>query len=340
MTLRAATALIGAYDSDVGVLPGRTPTELCAEVIRGAVADAGLTLNDVDGLISAGLVDTVVLAMADCLRSGLSREQAMKLQASTGHPDFEQPYGPTVPAYYALVAQAHMARYGTTSEQLARVAVDARAHAVRNPAAQMREAITVEDVLTSRPIADPLRLLDCSLVSDGGAAVVLTSAERARQHGAAPVWCLGFGEGHGHEHISQAADLTTSAARTSGEAACAMAGVGPTDIDFAQIYDCFTPTVLVQLEDLGFCEKGEGGRFLEHVGTGPGAPMPVNTHGGMLSHCHPGNPGAMFGLTEAIFQLRGSAGERQLPRADIGLVHAQGGILSSHATLVLGREAS
>ena len=386
MGLRAASALVGAYDTAVGVVPELTPTELCAEAILGALADAGIEPTAVDGLITcnsmaqpvlyhaeamaeylqlfptmcmtlatgggttvsslqhaaaaihAGVVDTVVLAMADSLRSGLSREQALLLQSATGHPDFEQPYGLTVPGYYALIAQAHMARFGTRPEHLARVATDTREHAAGNPTAQKRELISVDDVLASRPIADPLRLLDCSLVSDGGAAVVLTRADRAAHLRHRPVYCLGFGEAHSHEHISQAKDLTTSAARESGAGAFAMAGLGARDMAFAQLYDCFTPTVLIELEDLGFCDKGEGGAYLASEGMGPGARLPVNTHGGMLSHCHPGNPGAMFALTEAVRQLRGDCAERQVANACAGLVHAQGGIMSSHATLVLGTE--
>ena len=288
--------------------------------------------------IATGMAETVVISMADCLRSGLSREQALLVQSSTGHPEFEQPYGLTVPGYYALIARAHMAEYGTTEADFAEVAVSCRAHATRNPAAQKREAITVDDVLGSRMIADPLHLLDCSLVSDGGAAVVLTSAERARDLCDNPVYLLGAGEGHRHEHISQAACLTESAAREAGERAYAMAGIGPADVDFAQLYDCFTPTVLIELEDLGFCDKGEGGAFLRSGATRPGGTLPVNTHGGLLSHCHPGNPGSMFALTESVLQLRRTAGERQVPGAEVGLVHAQGGIMSSHTALVLGRE--
>ena len=386
-SLRGRIAIVGAADTEVGVVPGRSPTELCVEAALGALADAGIGKDQVDGLITCnafaepimyhaeaiaeylqifprlcmsvntgggttfsvlqhaaaaivtGVADTILVSMADCLRSFMSREQAMLVQSSTGHPQFEQPYGPTVPAYYALIGQAHMAQFGTTPEQFAEVAVSCRAHAARNPTAQMREPITVEDVLASRMIADPLHLLDCSLVSDGGAAVLLTSAERARVFQHHPVYLLGMGEGHSDEHISQAADLTTSAARVSGERAYAMAGLGPDDIDFAQLYDCFTPTVLVELEDLGFCAKGEGGDFLQSGATRPGGPLPVNTHGGMLSHCHPGNPGAMFALTETVWQLRHTAGERQVANADTALVHAQGGIMSSHATLILGREA-
>jgi acetyl-CoA acetyltransferase len=384
--LRGQVAIVGIADTEVGELPGRTPMELCVEAARAAVADAGLGLADVDGLLTCnamaqpmlyhaeamaeylqifpryclalgaggaasfsiihhaasaivtGMADTVVVAMADCMRTGLTRDQAMLVQASTGHPEFEQPYGLTVPAYYALIAAAHMAEYGTTPEQLAGIAVAARAHACRNPAAQMREPLTVEDVLASRLIADPLRLLDCSLVSDGGSAIVLTSAERARDLPHAPVYVLGAGEGHSHEHITAARSLTTSAAREAGERAYAMAGLGPADMDFAQLYDCFTPTVLVELEDLGFCAKGEGGAFVDTGALLPGGALPVNTHGGLLSHSHPGNPGSMFALTESVLQLRHAAGERQVPDAQAGLVHAQGGIMSSHAALILGRD--
>jgi acetyl-CoA acetyltransferase len=195
-------------------------------------------------------------------------------------------------------------------------------------------------VLASRLVADPLHLLDCSLVSDGGAAIVVTSAARARDFPHRPVWLLGVGEGHSHEHISQARSLTTSAAVESGRRAYAMAGLGSRDVDFAQLYDCFTPVVLIELEDLGFCAKGEGGAFVAGGRIGPGGTLPVNTHGGLLSHCHPGNPGSMFALTEAVRQLRGEAGLRQLARAEVALVHGQGGILSSHCTVLLGREAA
>ena len=385
-SLRGEVAIVGVADTEGGVLPGRTPMELCVDAALAALADAGIDKTAVDGLVTCnamaqpmlyhaeamaeylqifprycisvgagggttfsilhhaasaivtGMADVVLIAMADSMRSSLTRDQAMLVQSSTGHPQFEQPYGPTVPAYYALIAQAHMATYRTTAEQLAAVAVAGRAWAGRNPAAQMREPITVEDVLASRLIADPLHLLDCSLVSDGGSAVVMTSAERARDFPHHPIYLLGAGEGHGHEHISQAHDLTTSAARESGQAAYAMAGVGPGEIDLAQLYDCFTPTVLVELEDLGFCDKGEGGAFVASGAIAPGGTLPVNTHGGLLSHCHPGNPGSMFALTESVWQLRHDAGERQVDDADIALVHAQGGIMSSHTTLILGRD--
>jgi len=385
-SLRGKAAIVGAADTEVGKLPHIGPTALCIDAARRALDDAGISKDQVDGLVTcnsmvepymyhaeamaeylqifprycisanagggttfstiqhaataivAGVCETVLVTMADCLRTGLSREQAKKMQSSTGHPEFETPYGATVPAFYALIARAHMDAYGTTPEQMAAVAVSGRRHAARNPAAQMRELITVEDVLNSRMIADPLHLLDCSLVSDGGAAIIMTSAERAAGFPHDPIYILGAGEGHSHEHISQAHSLTTSAAVESGRRAYKMAGLGPRDIDLAQLYDCFTPVVLIELEDLGFCEKGEAGAFVESGQTTLEGTLPMNTHGGMLSHCHPGNPGAMFSLTEAVTQLRRQAGARQVTGAETALVHGQGGIMSSHATLILGRE--
>jgi acetyl-CoA acetyltransferase len=295
-------------------------------------------LHHAASAIATGVCETVVIAMADSLRTGLSKEQAMAMMSSAGHPQFESPYGPTIPSFYALIARAHMETYGTTPEQLAAVAVNARRYAALNSAAQKRELISVEDVINSRLIADPLRLLDCSLVSDGGAAIVLTSAERAADFPHAPVYLLGAGEGHRHEHISQAQSLTTSAAVDSGRRAYEMAGVGPTDIDVAELYDCFTPVVLIELEDLGFCDKGAAGEFVESGALGLDGSLPTNTHGGLLSHCHPGNPGSMFALTEAVTQLRHAAENRQVKDAEVALVHAQGGIMSSHCTLILGRE--
>jgi len=387
-TLRGKVAIVGAADTQVGIVPDRSAADLCADAVLLALDDAGISKQQVDGLITcnamsqpmlyhaeamaeylqifprycmavgagggttftaihqaasaiqSGMAETVVIAMADCLRSGLTRDQAMLVQSATGHPQFEQPYGPTVPAYYALIAQAHMAQFGTLPDHFAAVAVACRAHAALNPAAQKRELISIADVLESRMIATPLHLLDCSLVSDGGAAIVMTSSERVADFAQPPVYLLGAGEGHGHEHISQARSLTTSAAVESGQRAYAMAGLGPQDMDFAQLYDCFTPTVLVELEDLGFCAKGEGGPFLDSEGIGPGSKLPVNTHGGLLSHCHPGNPGSMFALTESVWQLRHTAGDRQVANAQCGLLHAQGGIMSSHSTLILGREVN
>jgi acetyl-CoA acetyltransferase len=385
-SLRGKVAIVGAADTEVGAVPTLSATQLCVDAVCRALDDAGISKDQVDGLvtcnsmaepymyhaemiaeymqifpgycisvgagggttfsvlhhaasaIATGVCETVVIAMADSLRTGLSKEQAMAMMSSAGHPQFESPYGPTIPSFYALIARAHMETYGTTPEQLAAVAVNARRYAALNSAAQKRELISVEDVINSRLIADPLRLLDCSLVSDGGAAIVLTSAERAADFPHAPVYLLGAGEGHRHEHISQAQSLTTSAAVDSGRRAYEMAGVGPTDIDVAELYDCFTPVVLIELEDLGFCDKGAAGEFVESGALGLDGSLPTNTHGGLLSHCHPGNPGSMFALTEAVTQLRHAAENRQVKDAEVALVHAQGGIMSSHCTLILGRE--
>ena len=310
---------------------------LCITAAAGG-GTAFAVLQHAAAAIVTGVCNTVVISMADSLRTGLTREQAMVIQSSAGHKQFEIPFGPTVPAFYALIAQAHMATYGTTPEQLAAVAVACRKHAGRNPTAQMRDPISVDDVLASRLIADPLHLLDCSLVSDVGSAIVLTRADRAADFPHDPVYLLGVGEGHGHEHISQARSLTTSAAVDAGRRAYAMAGVGPGDIDVAGIYDCFTPVVLVELEDLGFCNKGEAGAFVADGELDLGGALPTNTHGGLLSHCHPGNPGSMYHLTECVTQLRRQAGDRQVADAEVALVHAQGGVMSSHCTLILGRE--
>jgi acetyl-CoA acetyltransferase len=387
-SIRGKVAIIGAADTQVGIVPHMSATQLCVDAGLRAIADAGISKDKIDGLITcnsfaepymyhaeaiaeymqifprvclsvntgggttfsvlhhaasailSGMCDTVLITMADSLKSGLSPEQAMAMQVSAGHAQFELPYGPSVPSLYALIGKAHMEKYGTTAEQFAAIAVASRKHASLNPAAQMRELITVEDVVNSRMIADPLHLLDCSLISDGGSAVILTSAERAKDFPHQPVYLLGVGEGHSHEHISQARSLTTSAAVESGRRAYEMAGLGPEDMDFAELYDCFTPTVLIELEDLGFCKKGEGGAFVDNGAIELGGKIPINTHGGLLSHCHPGNPGSMFALTEAVLQLRHQAGDRQVTGAEVALVHGQGGIMSSHTTLILGRERS
>ncbi|HKV55624.1 MAG TPA: hypothetical protein VJN94_13395 [Candidatus Binataceae bacterium] len=386
MSLRNQVAIVGVADTEVGVVPQYSATQLCVRAARLALEDAGISKDDVDGLITCaswaepylyhaemiaeymhifprycmgapagggttlaimhhaasaivtGMCNTVLISMADSQVSGLSRDKAIELMSTAGHPQFERPYGPPIPAFYALLARAHEHAYGTTAEQRAAVAVACRKHASLNPAAQMRKPITVTDVLNSRMIADPLHLLDCSLVSDGGAAFIMTSAERARDFKRKPIYLMGVGEGHSHEHVTQAVSLTTSAAKEAGERAFAMAGVTPHDVDVAELYDCFTPVVIIELEDLGFCAKGEGGRFVEGGRIELGGELPINTHGGLLSHCHPGHPGSMFSITEAVRQLRGECGSRQVTDARIALVHGQGGIMSTHCTAIFGRE--
>jgi acetyl-CoA C-acetyltransferase len=252
---------------------------------------------------------------------------------------FSGPYGMTTVGSYALVAQLHQQRFGTTSEQLAEIAVAMRHHASLNPVAKMRAPITVDDVLASRMISEPLHLLDCCIISDGGGAVVVTSAAKARDLPKRPVMILGCGEAVAHQEVGQA-HLLTTAARQSGPKAFGMAGVEHDDIDLCMIYDSFTITVLATLENLGFCKLGEGGPFVADGRIRLGGALPVNPDGGGLSSNHPGMRG-IFLVIEAARQLRGECGDRQVDGARLACVHGTGGTLGvahSGATLVLGVE--
>lgn len=249
---------------------------------------------------------------------------------------YEHPYEPAFPvSAYALAASRHMHEFGTTREQLADVAVAARAWARLNPEAFMRDPLTREDVLKSRMVADPLSVRDCCLVTDGGGAYVLVSAERARDLPRKPVYVLGNATAVWNRQISSMPDLTVTAARQSGEEAFAMAGLAPKDVDVLELYDAFTINTLLFLEDLGFCPKGEGGRFIADGAIAPGGKLPVNTNGGGLSCTHPGMYG-IFALIEAVRQLRGECGERQIRNVRTALAHGNGGMLSSQATAILG----
>ncbi|HKN97686.1 MAG TPA: acetyl-CoA acetyltransferase [Pseudonocardiaceae bacterium] len=250
---------------------------------------------------------------------------------------WERIYGVSAPpAAYALAATRHMHQYGTTGEQLAAVAVATRRWAARNPRALHRDPLTVDDVMATPYFVYPFHVLDCCLVTDAGGAVVLTSTARARDLGVPVVEVLGSAVAQSHHQISQMPDLTVTPAARSGAEAFRQAGVTPADIDVAELYDSFTYTVLVTLEDLGFCAKGEGGAFVEDLRTAPGGTFPLNTSGGGLSYTHPGMFG-MFLLVEAVRQLRGECADRQVPNARLALVNGMGGYLSSAATLVLAR---
>jgi acetyl-CoA acetyltransferase len=238
-----------------------------------------------------------------------------------------------------LAASRHMAVHGTTSEQLAQVAVETRRWAALNPRARYRDPISVEDVLGSPMQASPLHLLDCCLVTDGAGAFVMTSRERARDLPKPPVAVLGAASCGSHSMISQMPDLTTTAGAVSGPAAFAMAGVKPGDVDLLMGYDSFTITALLHLEDLGFCAKGEGGAFVGDGRLGPGGSLAMNTNGGGLSYTHPGMYG-MFLLVEAVRQLRGECGARQLDGPQVAVAHGSGGVLSTMGTVVLGTEAT
>jgi acetyl-CoA acetyltransferase len=250
---------------------------------------------------------------------------------------YEAPYGNTLVGAYAMAARRHMHEYGTTSEQLAEIAVITRRHAMLNPLAMYREPITVQDVLNSRMIADPLHLLDCCVVSDGGGAVLVTTEARARDLKQKPIFVLGSSESHTHAHISQMPDMTVTAAAVTAPRAFAEAGISPSEIDMAMIYDSFTITVLLLLEDLGFCKKGEGGAFVQEGRIALGGQLPVNTDGGGLSSNHPGMRG-IFLIIEATRQLRGQCGPRQVEGAKLAVAHGSGGLLSSQATTILGND--
>jgi acetyl-CoA acetyltransferase len=230
-----------------------------------------------------------------------------------------------------------MYQYGTTSEQLAEIAVSTRKWAMMNPLAMMRDPLTIEDVLNSPIVSSPLHMLDCCLVTDAGGAVIVTSPERAKDLKKSPVWVLGCGESHNQASIASMPDLTVTSAKKAGEAAFEMAGLTPKDIDVAELYDSFTITVLLQLEDLEFCKKGEGGAFVEGQRTAPGGDFPLNTSGGGLSFTHPGMYG-IFLLIEATRQLRGECGERQVPGAKNALCNGVGNLLSCSSTVILGRD--
>lgn len=283
--------------------------------------------------LAAGECDVALIAYGSNQRSG-----AGKLIRSSKPPTYEGPFKPVMPASaYALAAARHMHEFGTTRTQMAEVAVAARQWAQLNPRAFMRGDLSVEDVLTARMISDPLGVRDCCLVTDGAAAVVMTRADRAKDHAASPAFLLGAGSAISHRDISSMPDLTTTAAVESGLRAYAAAGVGPRNIDIVQLYDAFTINVILFLEDLGFCPKGEGGRFVESGRIAPGGSLAVNTNGGGLSYCHPGMYG-LFAIVEAADQLMGAAGARQIADAKLAIAHGNGGVLASQATVILGTE--
>jgi len=310
----------------------------CASLIAGGATPA-IMLGHAAAAIAAGQAHTVLIVTGENRATGQTRDQAVAaLATAVGHPYYEYPYGPSIPGCYAMIARRYMHEYGTTREQLAQVAVTTRRHALLHPNSHMRSPITRAEVMASKPIADPLRILDCCLISDAAGALIVTTPERAADRRRKPIWLLGVGEAHTHEHLTSAPSLTEFGATRSGAAAYAMAGLGPGHIDVAQLYDCFTIVPIIELEELGFAERGAGGAFWEAGNADIGGRLPVNTHGGMLSHAHAGAAGGMFGLIEAVAQLRGGLGPRQVEDAKTALVHNEGGVLSSHCTVILGSD--
>jgi len=288
--------------------------------------------------IDAGRCEVALVAYASRQRTRRVRTMSRDNDRSTLASQFELSYGLPAPVgHYALIAARHMYQFGTKPEQLAEVAVAARKWAQLNPKAWSRDPLTVEDVLASRMICDPLHRLDCCLITDGGGAIVVTNRARARNANSKPIRILGAGESHTHWTIAQMPDMTVSAGAVSASEAFAMAGITPSDVDVLEPYDSFTITVLLALEDLGFCAKGEGGSFVEDGRLAPGGALPALTSGGGLSYNHPGAFGLML-LIEAVRQLRGDAGDRQVPNANIGVAHGVGGFMSTASTVVLARD--
>lgn len=281
-------------------------------------------------MLDAGYLDCAVIAYGSNQRSSGGK------LSTPAHPDrWDAPYNPLYPlSFYALAAARHMHQYGTTREQLAEVAVSARAWANTNPEAFAKGPLSIKDVLSSRMISTPISARDCCLVTDGAAALVLTRTDRARHAPKPPVPVLGAAVATWYNSIAQAPDVTITAAAESGPRALAMAGLTPADIDMVQLYDAFTINTILFLEDLGFCLKGEGGQFVSGGAIAPGGALPVNTNGGGLSCCHPGMYG-MFPMVEAVRQMRGEAAN-QITGARTAIAHGNGGTLSAQGTVVFG----
>jgi len=388
MTIKRKACLVGAFEHPTRKAEDKSVAQLHAEVAKGALEDAGLARQDVDGYFCAGdapglgplsMVDYMglnvrhmestdtggssylihvahaaqAIALGKCnvalvtlagrpRSEGSSGTQPRSWGANLPDAPFEAPYGIVTANSYAMVARRHMHEFGTTSEQLAWVKVAASHHAQHNPHALLRKVLTVQDVLESPMVADPLHRLDCCVMTDGGGAVIVTRPEIARALRKPVVTLLGAGEALKHSHGGRI-DLSYSAGVHSGAKAFEEAGVRPADIQYASLYDSFTITVIMQLEDLGFCPKGQGGRFVAdgNLISGVGK-LPFNTDGGGLCSNHPGNKGGMTKMLEAVRQLRGEAHPAvQVPNCGLALAHGTGGSLATYhaaGTLILGRE--
>jgi acetyl-CoA acetyltransferase len=334
--------LVGVPFSDPGFIYPASACEVLGinarmlnQVDIGGASPAGMIWRAA-AAIDAGMCSAVLCIVADLNRAGDQRPPVVSVQR-----EFEAPYGNIgANCGYAMIAHRHMFEYGTKPEQMAKVAVDQRTNALKNPLATFNDKpLTIADVLGSRMIVDPLHLYEIVSPTSGGAAVVVASPEVAKRAKHPPVWLLGAGEYSNHATITYAPSLTDSPIKPAAEAAFKMAGLTPKDMDFVEPYDCYTITVLVTLEDAGFCKKGQGGGFVwEHDLTWAGD-FPCNTHGGQLSFGQPGLGGGMSHVTEAIRQLMGRGGERQVKGAKLGYVNGNGGIMSEQVSLVLERQS-
>ena len=377
---RGKAAIVGAATFGCGATPGYSNMELAHRASVMALAEAGLAAKDVDGLFVVTMDDTLggltfaetlgihprfldnnrtggssfqvhAMLAALALDAGLcdvaliaygsnQRSSSGKLVQSSRPSPWETPYRPMRPvSSYALAAARHMHQYGTTKEQLGEVAIAARQWAQLNPEAFVREPLTMQEYMNARMVSDPFGVRDCCLVTDGAAAVVMTRADRARDLTRRPVYLLGGAQATTHREIAGMPDITVSGLAEAAPRAYAQAGVGPKDIDVVELYDAFTINTLLFLEDMGFCAKGEGGAFVSGGRIAPGGSLAVNTNGGGLSCTHPGMYG-LFTIVEAVRQLRGRAGERQVGDARLAIAQGNGGELSHEALLILGTEGT
>jgi len=323
--------------TDVGEYLGLRPRWIDSTSVGGASWE--VMLAHATDAIAAGHADVVLLTYGSTTRADLRKglRTASINWGSRGPLQWDAPYGHTLISKYAMAARRHMHQYGTTIEQLAEVAVSARYNAQDNPEAYYRDPITIDEVLSGPMIADPFTKLHCCIRSDGGAAVVLVAEDRVADLKTKPTWVLGTGEATSHMLTSQWDDVTVGPAAVTGPLAFQRAGVTPSDVDVAELYDAFTYMLLTTVEDLGFCEKGEGGAFIEKGSLRLGGALPTNTDGGGLSACHPGQRG-LFLIVEAVRQLRGESGPRQVPNAKIACVSGTGGWMCSSGTVILGAD--
>lgn len=331
----ASTGLGTMPPIDVAEYLGLKPRWIDSTTVGGSSWEV-MAAHAVDA-ISEGHADVVVLSYGSTARADLRKglRSANLDWGSRGPLQWEAPYGHTLISKYAMAARRHMHEYGTTIEQLAEVAVSARFNAGPNPEAYYREPITVDDVLAGPMIADPFTKLQCCIRSDGGAAIVLAAEDRVADTATTPVWVLGTGEHTSHISMSQWEDFTVGPAVVSGRLAFERAGLTPADVDVCELYDAFTYMLLITLEDLGFCAKGEGGAMVAEGALRLGGALPTNTDGGGLSACHPGQRG-LFLLVEAARQLRGECGDRQVEGARVACVSGTGGWFCSSGTVLLG----
>ncbi|WGD51070.1 acetyl-CoA acetyltransferase [Bradyrhizobium sp. CB1650] len=385
--LRGATAIVGVGMAGCGEARGYSEIEILAQAAHAAISDAGLRLQDIDGLctanlnaamwplnvaeylglrpsfiegtniggsafvahlqpamlaLSAGLCNAVLVCYGSTQRTATFGRKARTAARNMLDPaPFDAPYQPfNPPSSYALIAARHMHEFGTTRQHLAEVAVSARSWAQLNPAAFSRKPLTIDDVLSARMVSDPFTVHDCCIVTDGAGAFVLMRADAAKDRPQRPAYLLGIGTAVWHRTVSNMADLAVTPAQDSGRRAYAMAGMQANDIDMLQLYDAFTINPILFVEDLGFCRKGEGGPFIASGLTRPGGKLPINTNGGGLSCVQP-NMYGVFAVIEAVQQLRGACGDRQVANTNAVLVNGNGGnAASSQSTAILGSSAT